>query len=438
MPPSKGWQMAKKSFSPLMIDALTKGSIAVPDCAGLTIEVGATGKKVWKYKRRVAGGGAIVKMTLGQFPAHTIPDAREWANDLNLQIERGENPKAKLEAIAKIEAMTVDKAQELYIASCYRPDRKRPICEASINAKRELYRIAKPVIGLMPINDVTDDILWEIVEDKAQLHAARANRLASEMKTFFKWCAGRAGKLAGVGLVIDPATSLDASAYREGKRKRFLSDAELRLFLVTLSESRSLVEFYPETGRERVEERCRVYRRAILLMLLTGCRKREVLEAKASEYRNGIWTLPGPRVKNREEHAIPLAPWGRALMATKGDWIIPSWKIEGAMSSGWYKVLNRIIERMGELNGAEVPRFTFHDLRRTLRSNAENLDISDAHAEAMINHKLTGLMAIYKIGDMLPQKAIGFAKWENKIAGIARDAGVADALYLPEPSPQGA
>lgn len=432
--------MAKKSFSPALVDALTQGSIAVPDCPGLTIEATATGKRVWKYKRRVAGGGAIVKMTLGQFPTFTIPDARQWANDLNAQVERGENPKVKLEVEQAIAAMTVDKAHELYMVGCRRPDRKKQLRESSLDNKEALYKLAKPIIGAIPITDITDDHLWEMVEEKAQLHPARANRLASELKTFFKWCAGRGGKLAGVGLLIDPALSLSGGHYKEGDRDRFLSDEELASFFTVLAESESLVGHYPASvsARVTVEARCRNYRRAMLLMLLTGCRRDEVLEAASNEYENGVWTVPANRVKNGKAHAIPLGQWAQALFRTNQQWVIPSWKIDGAMTCGWYKVLNRIIERMSELKGSTVERFTFHDLRRTLRSHAEDLDIIDAHAEAMINHTLQGVLKTYKRGDMLKQKEIGFAKWEAKLIGIAREAGVADALYVPEPSPQGA
>lgn len=43
---------------------------------GLRIEVQPSGKKAWKYERRVARSGILVRLTLGTFPAWTMTVAR--------------------------------------------------------------------------------------------------------------------------------------------------------------------------------------------------------------------------------------------------------------------------------------------------------------------------------------------------------------------------
>lgn len=43
------------TFTPASIDALRKGKLHDPRAPGLTIEVLPSGKKVWKYERRLAG-----------------------------------------------------------------------------------------------------------------------------------------------------------------------------------------------------------------------------------------------------------------------------------------------------------------------------------------------------------------------------------------------
>jgi hypothetical protein len=48
-------------------------------------------EKIWSFRRRIAGVQTIVSLTLGTYPAHTIAKAREWAQELNTSIERGED-----------------------------------------------------------------------------------------------------------------------------------------------------------------------------------------------------------------------------------------------------------------------------------------------------------------------------------------------------------
>jgi hypothetical protein len=71
--------MAKNvTFTPAAIDALTKGKLRDPRTPGLMIEVLESGRKIWKYERRLIEVGAYVRLTLGRFPARTLADARAW------------------------------------------------------------------------------------------------------------------------------------------------------------------------------------------------------------------------------------------------------------------------------------------------------------------------------------------------------------------------
>ena len=69
--------MSKKlNLTPSTIEALRSGSIADPHTPGLLIEALSSGKKVWKYRRRVSGSAVSLKERLGLYPGHTIADAR--------------------------------------------------------------------------------------------------------------------------------------------------------------------------------------------------------------------------------------------------------------------------------------------------------------------------------------------------------------------------
>lgn len=81
------------TFSPASIYSLRQGRLQDPRTPGLMIEVLPSGRKVWKYERRLDGYGTLIRLTLGRFPTHTMSDAREWAAALNDQVETGIDPR---------------------------------------------------------------------------------------------------------------------------------------------------------------------------------------------------------------------------------------------------------------------------------------------------------------------------------------------------------
>ena len=97
----------RKALTPASIDTSKEGKHADPATPGLSIEVRAGGNKHWLYRRRIAGDGTIVKMTLGAFPAHTIATARHWATGLNEQVEAGIDSRAVEIAASARAQMTV-------------------------------------------------------------------------------------------------------------------------------------------------------------------------------------------------------------------------------------------------------------------------------------------------------------------------------------------
>jgi hypothetical protein len=113
-----------QNFSPSSLDGLTSGRVSDPLVPGLCVSVSASGRKTWLFRRQVARSGAIVTLTLGTFPAYTIPVARAWAAELNAAIERGEDPRALKRAEEARQGLTVARAHALYMEAMRRGDRK--------------------------------------------------------------------------------------------------------------------------------------------------------------------------------------------------------------------------------------------------------------------------------------------------------------------------
>ncbi|WCT80026.1 tyrosine-type recombinase/integrase [Novosphingobium humi] len=409
--------MAQKiTFSPAMIDALSEGSLADPLTPGLAIEVLKSGKKRWRYRRQVARRKVVATIFGGLFPAQSVAEAREWARELNLQVEAGIDPRAVQRAEKARNEMTVAKAHGLYMVAVHegRSSRAKRINKPrTIKDKIDVYNhdIA-PTLGSRNIYEVTERDLINLVEAKGKTAKVRANRLAAELKVFFGWAASLRG--LEVGLETDPSKRLGDLRFPERARTRKLSHLELEWFLQAL-----------------VEEE-RDFQRGLLLCLLSAARITEVARARSDEIVNGVWTIPATRAKNSFEHSIALGPWGRSLMQTNHKWVFQAIKIDGPRNNSvWYKARDRVLARMEELAGHPIERFTPHDFRRTARSNTKRLKVDFETAEAMLNHVKKGMERTYDLYEMEDEKRLWFLKWEEEVAAIAMRVGVAAALGVP-------
>lgn len=219
----------KKRFNPAAIDMLRIGSLLDPLTPGLRIELLASGKKKWKYHRRVIGGDEVVKATLGAFAAHTIADARKWADALNERVEAGVDPREEQRAANERAGMTVARAHAIYIQAARegRASRaKRVNRPRTIVDKLKIYRCEiEPKLGKKSVYEITETDLLKLVNAKGKTAKVRANRLASELKVFFGWASSLRG--LEIGLEENPARRLADLRYPEPPRKRKLSSEEI-------------------------------------------------------------------------------------------------------------------------------------------------------------------------------------------------------------------
>ncbi len=406
----------KRELTPALVDDLRTGKLADAKTGALAIEVLPSGRKRWVFRRRIAGRGEVVKLTLGAYPAYSIAAAREWANGLNLQLDAGIDPRETAQKELRLATMTVERAHELYMQAVRegRSSRaKRPNKPRTVTEKLEIYRrdIA-PKLGRKIIYDVTETDLIKLVEAKGKVARIRANRLAAELAVFFGWAASLRG--LEVGLEVDPSARLSDLRFPETPRARRLALQEIGWFLQAL---------VAEEGH---------YRRGMLLWLLTAARLGEVSEARTDELCDGVWTIPARRTKNSVEHRVALGPWGWSLMQSPGAWVFPAPKCDGPRSRNcWYVARNRVRARMAILAGRPIERFTPHDFRRTCRSNTKRLKVDFETAEAMLNHVKKGMERTYDTYELEEEKRAWFLLWEREIVGLATKAGVADALEVP-------
>lgn len=164
--------------------------------------------------------------------------------------------------------------------------------------------------------------------------------------------------------------------YRRKGRKRFLSDDEIRRLSVVLSAR---------------AERCPSQVAAVRLLLLTGCRKSEILTLRWSDYREG-------RLFLRDSKTGPRTVWlsrpARAIldrMPRTGRWMFPAPRAGGPRVAAWLGCFWRDVRAEAGIEDVRL-----HDLRHThasiaLRTGATVLAIGRllGHADPQTTLKYT-------------------------------------------------
>ena len=128
------------------------------DGGGLYVEVQPTGKKVWRMQYRLGGRGAKrERVTLGEYPAHTLAQARLWREQCRALIAHGQSPAAAKQAE---KAVREGCATDIAFANLWYADVVSRTNSKPRNIRRVLDMDVLPAIGEKPVAEVTiPDIL---------------------------------------------------------------------------------------------------------------------------------------------------------------------------------------------------------------------------------------------------------------------------------------
>ncbi|QGM96259.1 site-specific integrase [Methylocystis parvus] len=255
-----------------------------PDLAGFGVRVTSTGSKSWVVEYRPHGGGRAVtkrRVTLGKVGALTPDQARRAAAEMLAQVRLGADPAT--EKTERRKSLTVGDLlalfDEQYVATMVKPG-------TAVSHRIALGELRRAHGG------VKAEALSRA--QVASLHARMAdrpyaaNRAAAVWGKVFTWGASR-------GLVPEghnPTKGLQK--YREQGRERFLTSDELARLGTALADGETVGlpyevdEAKPNAKHAAKPENRRVMLDpfavgAIRLLILTGARLREILDAKWSE-----------------------------------------------------------------------------------------------------------------------------------------------------------
>src|SRR6266446_3094564 len=255
---------------------------------GFGVKVTPKGRKVFVVLYRAGGAGSrLRKYTIGPYGRVTLHQAQVAAQKVFTAKLEGRDPAGeKREAKRRIVVDRVDDLLEAYIAQ--HVSQRRSGGEISRLLRREIGK----AWGSRSIHEITKRDVVEVITAIEQRGAPiAANKALKTLKTFLRWCVGRA--------VLDqsPADGIPLPA-KEISRDRVLTDDELARVIIAAR----------KIGRP--------YGGIVELLALTGQRREEVAGSTWDEFDldQRTWTLPKTRTKNAKQHTVHLSAQAIAVL----------------------------------------------------------------------------------------------------------------------------
>lgn len=219
------------------------------------------------------------RYTIGSYPDWSVTAARAEAKDLKRQVDRGEDPlEVREEARA---AATINDLWKRYEKEHLPTKAER----AQADDRSMFNKYILPELGTSTrLHDVQFSDVDQLHKKISKQYPVRANRVLEVLRKAFN--------LAEQWKLADANPCKGVKRNKEHRRVRYLSDDE-RVRLL------SALDAHTET----------VSANAIKLLLLTGARKGEVLNAAWEQFNlpNSEWVKPASHTKQKREHRAILS-----------------------------------------------------------------------------------------------------------------------------------
>ena len=388
--------------------------------SGFGVRVTATGSKAFVYQYRLGGRGSPEKRTtIGKCKTLTPDAARKIALDYAEKVRGGIDPVEEKEASLNARAQRKKADIELAFKTYYRTyldKRVKVEVPKSYPFMESVLRLhAAPKLADKPIDKITRKDLVAVIEGIPAEQPAVRRQVYLILSKLFKWAAGRDDIAASpmIGMNAPPAAK---------SRKRVLTDDELYFVLDAAKTLSTPFGAFFE------------------LLAITGQRRSEVAGMDWSELSRAerLWTLPEERCKNGVPHLVPLSTTALAILdrlSGTGEQANPTWPSRGLVFtttgttpiSGFSrakKLLDAAVLKIAKEQALqagedpetiEIPDWRIHDLRRTLATGLQTLDVRFEVIEAALNHisgmSRAGVAGVYQQHDWKEEKREALEKW---------------------------
>ena len=395
------WVRAAKASSGKLQEVIDAGFEAQ---GSLMLRISPKGLKTWTFIYRIPAG-LQRWYRIGHYPNLSLGKAREAARKLSGRVVNGEDP-AEDRLKQKTAARNAMRFREL--ASLYLRDHAKlhKVLSSQHGDRRIIENDLLPAWADRDIRLITSAEVVKLLDGiVARGSRVMANRTRALLSTVFSFARNK--RYLPVESV-NPCQGVPLPGGKEKSRERVLSRKEIATLWKALE------------GFE--EPFSSIYR----LMLWTGQRSGEIkaMRWREIDWEDKLWIIPGTKMKNREEHRVPLSRAALECLnnlkkeATSADWVFPS-RIQDAPH---IKNLAPGMKRLKKSLGSSFDHFTAHDLRRTVATELSRLKIDRVVIAKVMAHRwadreITG--RVYDRWDKLPEMREALERWASKLEQIA-------------------
>ena len=363
---------------------------------GLLCRVSPNGLKTIELRARLFN--TVRRYPLGHYPAMTITEAFEKAGAYRALLKAGIDPKLQeRRTMSNDVPRFVRDAAERFIQAHLKESgtvRQRWATEAERIIRVEVL----PEIGSYPLQQLQRSDLTGIIERKARtlrtagFKGIGANRVGAVISKMFSWIASQGWMTDGI------ATKLPKPA-KETPKERVLTAEEAGELWLLLDECTA--------GEGLINS---THARVLKLLALTGCRISEItsLTADRLDLKHSRFRIEGGKTR-ASNRTLPLTPAAIAVIeeqlaqprskALPGI-IFPSTRAGVQIASNEIShSTDRILEHLDH-----KPRWTAHDLRRTLTSVLADRGVDGDTRRLIVGHKAPDIhSAVYDKAQRIEQ-----------------------------------
>lgn len=406
---------------PTLTDALARSAAPNPGKAetvlwdekttGFGLRIRASGGRSWIWVRRGADG-RVERYTIGAAASTKATVARDVAEKRNAEREavRHGYKAERIDRSAKRRAPPPGPTIRELAPAWFEELKLNDVRASTLSEYRRYILKATGELGDKPAELVTrSDLNALIVGLQAKGKPAAARACRSALSSMFTW-------LTTTGRLGDRSSPLHGSykPKEKGKRKRYLSAAELRAVW------RAADKLPGGVG----------YGTIIKLLMLTGQRRDEIGGLTNEEVwidaRHPQIALPEWRTKNKLSHLVPLVPESIELIE---PWLqaAESGPLFGRGPNGyagWSKAIKRFRPLVEAEFGKPLKHWTPHDFRRSFitHTREQRLETDTEVIELFVNHvsgtSRAGVAGVYNCAELIePRRELAqrYATWVMSI-----------------------
>lgn len=378
------------------------------------------------YALRYSVGRRTKRQNIGDVKTLSLEAARAEARKLLAGLWTGTSPKVAAAAALARERTVAAIAQEFFEAMRLSDAVRR-------EWKRRWDREVQPRLGNLLAGDVTPDDISSLLSVVVKRGApVSANRLYTFVHRLFSWAKDQRM------LVVSPCDGVQKPYSGETSSDRVLSADELRALVLALDDmqDRAALAF---RGRRRkgATTVSSPMGDAVLLLLLTGVRRRSVLGAETDQFEDletedRRWVIPGRLMKSGKSFVVPLSRQAAVVVARRiaaaggTRHLFPRGRVtrvQRSVTLGWSsKWMSALAKRMDLRLGREAEAWTAHNLRHTLATHLEErLGVRDKISSLLLAH-VHGSASdrIYSRASLLPERREALQKYADWIDTLRR------------------